>query len=613
MAQSKPRRIGLWIILSLLFLGLVGFGGSGLRGTARTIGTVGDRDLTIAEYQLGLNNLARTLSAQTGNLVTVQQIVSTGLDQQYRNGLVTDRAIDVELAEMGISIGDDRVRDIILNDPNFVGFDGEFDRETYRELLQRQGLSEANYEQILRDTNARAMMQEAISGGVTLSQPMMDRLLTFQAERRDLTVASIDASSLETPIAEPDIAALETFHSENPDLFTTAETRAISYAWLTPSMLQDAIEIDEAQLQTLYDERIEDYVRPERRLVERMIFSTEDAAQDASDRIIAGEIDFDGLAQERGLDLGLLDLGDVTIADLGAAGEAVFALENGTVSGPLPAELGPALYRVNLVLAAEEVTLEEAAPDLREELANAKARRAIDDQREMLADMIAGGARIEDLAERTEMTLGTISWTEDTEGGIAAYDEFRDAARAAVSGAFPEILELSDGGIFALRLDGVTAPELAAFDTVEDDVRTAWIAQETQQAVIERGAALAEQLAEGAEFEALGLEPQFENDLTRRGFVAGMPLEFQERAFADPIGSAGVIETDSGAVVYRVEDIRPPDLDDADVAALAQVMEAQIGTAIGADLFDAYRNTVRDKADISINDAVIAQINAQLQ
>ena len=68
--------------------------------------------------------------------------------------------------------------------------------------------------------------------------------------------------------------------------------------------------VDDAALQKLYDERIDEFVVPEKRLVERLVFPDANTAQTAKDRLDAGE-SFETLVRERGLELDDIDLGDV--------------------------------------------------------------------------------------------------------------------------------------------------------------------------------------------------------------------------------------------------------------------------------------------------------------
>ena len=59
------------------------------------------------------------------------------------------------------------------------------------------------------------------------------------------------------------------------------------------------------------------------------------------DRIRAGEATFEDVVADRGLTLDDTDMGDVTRDALGDAAEAVFALEEPGVTGPVETDLGP--------------------------------------------------------------------------------------------------------------------------------------------------------------------------------------------------------------------------------------------------------------------------------
>ena len=612
MARTTGKRVGVWIILGLLFVGLVGFGGAGLQSSVRSLGTVGERDLPIVEYQNAIQQRARALSAQLGIPVTIQMLEESGIDQQVLSGLIDDKALDEEIARLGISVGDAAVREAVLNDSSFAGLTGDFDRSVYRELLDRNGLTEEAFEQQIRDQRSRSLLQSGVFGGVEVSDALVDTILAFQAERRDITWATVDAQMVLEEPAAPTNADLQAFFEANPESFTSPATREITYAWLSPDMISAEVVIDEAALQELYEERLDQFVQPERRLVERMPLPEAEAAA-AIVRILSGEIDFDGLAAERDVDIGLLDMGDVTEAQLGGAGDAVFSAEAGEVVGPLPSPLGPALFRVNAILDAQNTSFDEALPELRAELANARARRIIDEEAEGLADLMAGGARLEDLVERSAMQLGQISWTDASEDGIAAYSAFRDAAAAAEIGDYPQLVTLEDGGIFALRLEEVRPPAVREFASVIEDVAAQWQAQELKIAIEERAQQLVGSLRAGSAFEDLGLVPEVEENLTRRSFVPAMPVGFVSNIFEMQEGDIQVFDNGESVVIAQLDATRDPNIEDADVAALRGAIREQISQAVAQDLYLAFQSQIRSATDVSIDLNLVAQVNAAFQ
>ena len=137
------------------------------------------------------------------------------------------------------------------------------------------------------------------------------------------------------------------------------------------------------------------------------------------------------------------------------AGDAVFALKDPGVVGPFPSSIGPALFRMNAVLAAQETTFEQAKPDLALEQQLESARKAISGKVEAVDDALAGGATLADVAKEQGLTLATTDYAPgaDDNDPITAYKGFRDTAATMAEGDFPEAIVLDDGGLVAMELD----------------------------------------------------------------------------------------------------------------------------------------------------------------
>ncbi|MBU0860965.1 MAG: SurA N-terminal domain-containing protein, partial [Alphaproteobacteria bacterium] len=188
------------------------------------------------------------------------------------------RTLDNEAAELGVSVGDTRVRDEVLSNPAFQSLSGSFDRTVYSNALRNVGLSEAAYETSIRDELSRTLLQGAVVGGIPAAPVYAETVTAFLGETRDIETAPVTAAILTTPVPGPTDTDLQAFYDKNPDMFTAPEARQITYAMLTPAMLADKVTIDDAQVQDLYDQRIDTFSQPERRLVERLVFGTVEEA-----------------------------------------------------------------------------------------------------------------------------------------------------------------------------------------------------------------------------------------------------------------------------------------------------------------------------------------------
>lgn len=598
-----------WILMGLLFLGLAGFGATNLSGTVRTVAQVGDESVSVDAYVRELQREIRAVEAQTGQPLQMSQARELGLEQLALSRLTALAALDNEVAQLGISIGDENLQSEIVAIPAFQGVNGTFDREAYRFQLEQVGMTDAEFESDLRKESARTIVQGAVMSGVTMPSTLTDTLTDYIGARRSFTVATLGPDALTATIADPTDAQIEAYYDENTDQFTLPRTKRLTYAVLSPEMLVDTVEIDEDALRRLYDERSAEYQQPERRLVERLNFPSEDAANDAKAQLEVGGTTFEQLVRDRELELSDIDLGDVTREDLGDAADEVFAAELDTVVGPLPSVFGPALFRVNGTLAANNTPFEDAEPALREELASDRARRLIEAQSEDINDMLAGGATLEELVEETDMELGQIDWTRGSGEGVAAYDGFRAAAEAIREGDFPEIDFLEDGSIFAMRLNEELPPRPEPLESARDRVSAAWVQSETGKALQEQANSVLTQLATDGDFAASGLPFRVENALTRTAFLEDVPATFMGEVFEMEPGDLRVIGGDGTALIVRLDEVLPPAETD-ELRQMQEALSAQLDQALAQNIFDAYVRDAQTRARPVIDQQALNAVQA---
>ncbi len=579
-----------WILMGLLMLGLAGFGAVNLSGTVRSVAQVGDETVSVDDYARELQREIRAVEAQTGQPLQMSQAREFGLDQLALSRLVALASLDNEVGQLGISIGDENLQQEIVAIPAFQGIDGNFDREGYRFQLEQVGMTESEFEENLRKESSRTIVQNAIMSGVEMPSALIDALANYAGSRRSFTVATLSADALNEQVPTPSDEQIAAYYDENVDRFTLPLTKRLTYALLSPEMIVDTIEVDADSLQQLYEKRKDQFQQPERRLVERLVLPSEAAAQDAMAQIDVGGTTFEQLVADRGLELGDVDLGDVTVEDLGNAADPIFAAEIGDVVGPLPSDLGPALFRINGSLAENITSFAEAESELRDELAAERARRTIEVQAEELNDLLAGGATLEELTAETEMELGQIDWTDQSSDGVAAYDGFRTVAQAVSEGDFPEVEFLEDGSIFALRMEEELAPRPEPLESARNRVIAAWIQDETAKALLAQANTVLTQLATDGDFTETGLPFRVENALTRTAFLEDTPVNFMTEVFEMELGELRVIAGNGTALIVRLDKTLPPDETD-ELKQMQQALGAQLNQALAQNIFDAY---VRD-------------------
>lgn len=664
--RTRGKSTVVWILMGLLVLGLGGFGVTSFSGGSTEVGSVGETPVTADEYARGLRNQMNAYSRQTGQPLDMTEAQSLGLPRMVQAQLFTGAALEEQARIIGVSVGDERVRQSILSADAFKGPNGNFDRTAYSEILRRERLSETEFENTIRSDEARLLIQRAVSGGVVAPAAMVDQTAGWLLETRDLSWHELTEERLPEPVASPDEETLQAWHEANADRFTAPEKRKLSYVWLTPEMLSDEVELDEQALRDAYEANIADYVQPERRMVGRLVFPDAADADAAKASIDAGEQPFEAFVAQRGLTLDDVDLGEVSQDDLGGdTGEAVFALDQPGVVGPFETNLGPALFSMNAILDPVDIPFEAARDDLRAEAAADRASRMIDDRTGEFEDMLAGGATLEQVAEDTPMELGQIEWNAEDpapQGSIAGYEAFRQQATEIAAEDFPQLVQLDDGGVFALRLDDIVPPTLDPFDEVREEVLADWRRSEIHRQLLAQAeeatvattsvetpsptvsptpdsaaarvatpesvgddsaadgedapadaqTASADAGAEAAENGAVDWTSQ--TGLTRNGWIDGLPGEILISAFdIETIGDIEIVDAGGRVFLIRLDGIHEADLTGEDAMRVTDAVGLRLGQTLQADIFDYYARAAQRLGGLQVNQSAINAINAQAQ
>ena len=606
-SNSKPMtRIFSWILLGFLFLGLAGFGAANLGGSVQSIGAVGDRDIPVTTYARALQNELRATEAQFGQQLSMQQAQAFGITNRVLSRVVIETALDSEAERIALSVDDAAVAKDLNNIQAFKGPDGQFSRENYRFSLKNAGYSETEFEESVRTESARTILQAAIIAGNAMPSTAIDTVLDYLTETRNITLTTLTADDLTQTIADPDLAALETYYKDNIATYTLPERKQITYAILTPDMVLDQVDLPDDALRAAYDARRDEFNQPERRLVERLVFLDADQARAKLAEIDAGTTDFETVVADRGLALADIDIGDVTMSELGEASAGVFAANLDQVVGPFDTDLGPALFRVNGILVADVVTFDEARDQLFDELATESARRMIDAKSTEIDDAMAAGATLEDLEKEFGMRVDVLMYHDGTDAEVAGYPNFRAVASAVQDGDFPTVEPLNDGGIFSVRLDGIEPPAPMPLDEVMDQVSADWRTAQTRAAL---EAFANDAIASGA---VAGSSTSL-RDLKRTDVGAVATAEILAAAFELSVGDKTVLMQNDNAVIVQLDAINKGDRDSDDTKALRANIEQQFGASLADDLFNVFATQIQQSAGISLNQQAINAVHANFQ
>ena len=300
-SKTSVSKIFVWILLGFLFVGLIGFGTGNLSGNIKTIGKIGETEITVNQYVRALQTELRNTSQQFGQQLTLQQLQAFGIQQQVLARLVTDKLLENEASKLSLSVDDKTVRDNIVSLNVFKGPDGNFNQDAYNFALENAGYTSTEFEEEIRAETARNILSQSILSGNITNKLQAELLASFLLEERSFNIQILKPENISFTVKDPSDEQLESFLEINVDDYTVPESKAITYAVLQPEMLIDIVESDDSILEKIYDEKKQEYNKPEQRTLERLSFLNMDEANSVMAEVTKSLTDFDKLLSDRNL------------------------------------------------------------------------------------------------------------------------------------------------------------------------------------------------------------------------------------------------------------------------------------------------------------------------
>ena len=173
------------------------------------------------------------------------------------------------------------------------------------------------------------------------------------------------------------------------------------------------------------------------------------------------------------------------------------------------------------------------------------------------------------------------------------------------------MLELDDGGIFAIEFNELVAPTLNPLDNVMASVISGWENEEIEKRLTAIADDLMARIDSGEEITSLGYSANQELDVLRDGRIEGMPLGFIQTLFTMDKGAAQIVDGNGAVFLVQLNDILPPDPENPDLATIETEMETAISQALSQDIFTAFNGALQNQAGVYVNSAAVNAVHSQ--
>jgi peptidyl-prolyl cis-trans isomerase D len=362
--------------------------------------TIGKTEISIEQFRQFYTDRLQQFGRRLGRSITPDQARALGLDQQALRDLIAETVLDEQAKALRLGITDADIAGRITGDPTFRGPTGKFDRARFEEIIRQAGYTEARFVDEQRHVLLRRQIALTVSGELHVPVAAMTAVDQYQNEKRDIEYLSLGlAQAGDIPPPTPEV--LEKYFNEHKVLFRAPEYRKIVLLPLTPADIAKPDAVSDADAKNYYEQHKNRYGTPELREVRQIVFAKPEEAAAAHERITKG-LKFADLAKERGLKDSDIDLGVVTKSSIidPAVADAAFSLKSGEISQPIKGRFGSVLVQVGKIELGSQKTYAEVAPQIKNEIAESRARVTISDLRDKIEDERAAGSTLAEAAKK---------------------------------------------------------------------------------------------------------------------------------------------------------------------------------------------------------------------
>jgi peptidyl-prolyl cis-trans isomerase D len=314
-----------------------------------------------------------------------------------------------------------------------------------------------------------------------------------------------------------------------------------------------------------------------------------------------------------------LDLGTVTKSTIidPAEADAAFALKEGEVSAPVQGRFGVVIVTVTKIEPEDDKTLADVAPQIRNDIALARAKKAIQDIHDKVEDARAGGATLEEAAQKLNLPAMTYDAVDRSGRDPAGKPVNLLDPQQVISAAFSTDVGVdndpieANGGYIWYDVAAVTPAHDRSLDDVKNEVAAHWRDDEIASRLKAKAADVLDKLKSGSAFDTLaaadGAKVQKAQGIKRGQSLPVISARAIDAIFHTAKDGFGSAEGDNATqwIVFHVTDVKTPTLDAN--AADAKQIDQTVRRQLGDDLMGQYMAWIEDELGTTINQEALAQ------
>ena len=485
---SGPFGLALIILLVLAF-SVWGIGDIFRNYDVGTLARIGDREVEAQEFLFRYNREVNRVSSELERFVSTEEARESGLDYQILSNLILEKTINSSGDKMKLRPSDQSLADRIKNTNSFRNAFNQFDKNVFNQVLRQNGITEALFLEMERDSLSQVQIYRALFDNLELSKEFNNLIYKFQYEDREIeyVILNLKESSLEElSLTEIDV---DDYYKKNRNRYKSEPTRNFSLITLLEVDLSSSIDVEENTIREIYQNNVQDYEKQEKRTYYLIPFLDQESANSAL-------IDFEEnkdilkIINKRGLTIQDVEEKSLSI-DQGLTPEIsklAFESNLNQLTGAVEGPFGPSLVYVKNIEKATRSSFEETREQITEDYKSNIVQDKIYSLYNLIEDQRAEGLTFEEISKENSLDLN--QYKDVNENGKNFFNEDLDESLKnallemifeANVGMEIEPYEDESGNIIFLRVDDIIDEKFIDFSSIRIEVKEDLIIEKSKE------------------------------------------------------------------------------------------------------------------------------------
>lgn len=586
-------------------------------GSGVAVAKVDGSNVTVQEYENAMRNLRNQM--QSEGKVDQALLDSPEVKQSILNKLIFAKLLNATVKHEHFALSDESLSKFIITLPEFQK-DGKFSQEAYDSVLMQNNLLPSQFEARMRGELLVQQVKDGVAAAAFVPNAVFENAVRVDRQQRTVSVADVNASDFlpQVKVSESDV---KTYYDKNKDKFRVPEQVKVEYLTFSANNLIAGMQVSDDEARKYYDENAAQFQGDEQRRASHILIgfggktdeASKKAAHDKAEEVLA-EVrkhpeKFSELAKKYSQDPGSAKNG----GDLGTFGrgmmvkpfeDAVFSMAPGAISDLVETQFGYHIIKLTGI-EGQGQSFEAVKPKIRAELMYQKSRTKFAEQAETFSNMVYEQSdSLEPAAKAFGLQVQTSGWM--SRADLAKFFKSEKLATSVFSDEIlkdkrnTEAVEIGPNTLLSARVVDYKPVAQRSLTEVGPAIEDFLKHEQALAMAVKKGKQVMEALRTGKD---AGYPLDWIPDVViDRKNAQGLTDAVMKQAFrinADTLPAYGAVDNgQNGYTLIRVSKVDSQSVEDEDEKNL---LRGEMQTALTEEFSNAYLVSLRDKADISLN------------